>query len=184
LGQIFSSLGISPSLLISQIVNFVLMSVLLYVLLYRPILNFLHKRQERIARSMADADAARENAAKAQEEYDKRMGEAQRKGQEIIAQAVQTAEQRRVEIEAEAGKHAEEIRERARADAEQERERILAEVQSQIAGLSMLATERVLGQAVAPDRDLQHKLIEQFLNELGSGGRATPGGAKAVRDVA
>jgi F-type H+-transporting ATPase subunit b len=164
-------LGISLGLLISQIVNFGLLMALLYVLLYKPVLRVLRERQERVARAM-------------QEDYDRRIAEAQRKGQEIIAQAVQTAEQRRAEIEADAGKHAEEIRQRARADAEQERDRILAEVQGQIAGLSMLATERVLGQAVAPDRDLQHKLIEQFLSELGSGGRATPGGAQAVRDIA
>ncbi|HEX9117699.1 MAG TPA: F0F1 ATP synthase subunit B [Anaerolineae bacterium] len=184
MAQVFSSLGLSLSYLISQLVNFVLLAVLLYVLLYRPVLNFLHQRQERIARSMADADAARENAAKAQQDYDRRMAEAQQKAQEIIAQAVQAGEQRRAEIEAEAAKHAEEIRERAHADAEQERARILGEVQGQIASLSMMATERVLGGAVAPDRDLQHKLIDQFLSELGDGGKAVPGGSAAAKGVA
>ena len=42
---------------------------------------------------------------------------------------------------------------------------VLADVQSQIASLSMAATERVLGQAVDPN--IQRKLVEQFLAELG-----------------
>jgi F-type H+-transporting ATPase subunit b len=158
-------LGISLGLLLSQLVNFTLLAVLLYLLLYKPVLRLLNQRKERIARSMADVDAAREAAAKAQLEYDRKVADAQRKAQEIIAQASQTGEQAGAEIKSAALREADTIRLQAREDAAQEKAQILADVQKQIANLSMLATERVLGQAL--DSDLQRKLIDQFLVEMG-----------------
>jgi F-type H+-transporting ATPase subunit b len=165
-------LGINLSLLVSQLVNFSLLVGLLYLLLYKPVLRMLNQRKERIARSLADVDAARESAARAQQEYDRKVAEAQRKAQEIIAQAAQSGEQVGTEIKAEAQREAEAIRQRAREEAAEEKARVLADAQSQIASLSMLATERVLGQAV--DERLQRRLIDQFLTDLGSPDKAKP----------
>jgi F-type H+-transporting ATPase subunit b len=163
-------LGISLGFLVSQLVNFALLVALLYLLLYKPILNLLKQRQERIARSMADVDAARESAAKAQIEYDKRVAEGQHKAQDIIGQAAQSAERVAAEIRAEAQREADEIRQRARQEAAEERARMLAEVQHQIASLSLLAAERVLGRSM--DDNLQRQLIEQSMRELAA---AQPG---------
>lgn len=159
------SLGINLSLLVSQLVNFTLLAVLLYLLLYKPVLNMLAQRKQRIVASMADVDAARAAAAKAQQEYDRKVTEAQRKAQEIIALAAQTSEKVGADIKAEAQREADTIRQRARDEAVQEKAHILAEVQSQIASLSMAATERVLGQAV--DEATQRKLIGNFIANLG-----------------
>ena len=104
-------------------------------------------------------------AAKAQIEYDRKVAEAQRKAQEIIAQAAQASDKVGADIKAEAQREADAIRQKARDEAEQERSHILAEVQSQIASLSMAATERVLGQGLNPN--MQRKLIDGFLAELG-----------------
>ena len=106
------SLGINLSLLVSQLVNFSLLAVLLYLLLYKPVLGMMNQRKERIAASMADVDAAREAAAKAQLEYDQKVAEAQRKAQEIIAQAAQTSEKVGAEIKAEAQREADAIRQK------------------------------------------------------------------------
>lgn len=158
-------LGINLSMLISQLVNFTLMAVLLTILLYRPIQRMLAERRDRIAKSMADVDAAREAAARAQQDYDRHMAEAQRKAQEIIGQAAQAGDKVRVEIEAEARREADAIRQKAHEDAQAEKARLLSEVQSQIAALSMAATEKVLGRAVDPAA--QRVLVDQVMAELG-----------------
>ena len=158
-------LGINLGLLASQLVNFILLALLLYLVLYKPVLRMLNERKERITRSMADVDAARDAAAKAQQEYDRKVAEAQRKAQEIIAQAAQTGEKAKADIVADAHREAEKIKQDAIADAEQQKVRALGEVQSQIAGLSMMATERVLGQAM--DEKTQRQLISSFLADLG-----------------
>ena len=158
-------LGINLGLLASQLVNFILLALLLYLVLYKPVLRMLNERKERIARSMADVDAAREAAAKAQLEYDRKVADAQRKAQEIIAAAAQTGEKAKADIVADAHREADRIKQDAIADAEQQKVRALADVQSQIAGLSMMATERVLGQAM--DEKTQRQLISSFLADLG-----------------
>jgi F-type H+-transporting ATPase subunit b len=157
-------LGISLSYLISHLVNFALLAALLYMVLYKPVLSLLRQRQERIARSMADVEAARASAAQAQQEYDRRLAEAQRKAQEIIGQAAQSAEKVAADIRAAAQREAEEIRQRARQEAAEERSRVMTDVQSQIASLSVLTAERVLGRAM--DDAMQRQLIEQSLHEL------------------
>jgi F-type H+-transporting ATPase subunit b len=159
------ALGINLPYFISQVINFGLIAILLTVLLYRPMLNMLQQRKDRIARSLADVDAAREAAARAQLDYDRRIAEAQHKAQEIIGQAAQTGEKVAAEIEAEARREAEVIRAKAHEEAAAEKARVLSEVQNQIADLSMAATERVLNRAV--DQNAQRQLIDQFLAELG-----------------
>jgi F-type H+-transporting ATPase subunit b len=158
-------LGINLGMLVSQIVNFTLMVVLLTILLYRPIQRMLAERRDRIAKSMADVDEARAAAARAQQDYDARIAEAQRRAQEIIGQAAQAGEKVRAEIEAEARREAEAIRQKAHEEAAAEKARVLSEVQSQIASLSMTATERVLGRAV--DAKAQRELVDQVIAELG-----------------
>ncbi len=159
------ALGINLSLLVSQIVNFTLLVILLSALLYKPIQRVLAERRDRIAKSMADVDAAREAAARAQADYDRHIAEAQRKAQEIIGQAAQSGEKVRVEIEADARREADAIRQKAHEEAQAEKARLLSEVQSQIAALSMAATEKVLGRAV--DAAAQRQLVDQVLAEMG-----------------
>jgi F-type H+-transporting ATPase subunit b len=173
-------LGFSLAYLVSQIINFALLTALLYLLLYKPVLNMMQKRQDRIAHSLADVDTAREKAAQAQREYDRLIVEAQRKAQEIVSQAAGTGEKAGAEIKAEAQREAEAIRQRAHQEAAEERARILADVQSQIASLSMLATERVLGQGL--DEKMQRQLIDQSMLELGAL-QPSNGGAKPRQDA-
>ena len=159
------NLGINLGLLVSQIVNFTLLVVLLSMLLYKPVQRMLRERRDRIAKSMADVDEARAAAARAQQDYDLRIADAQRKAQEIIGQAAQAGEKVRVEIEADARREAEAIRQKAHEEAAAEKARVLTEVQHQIASLSMAATEKVLGKAV--DAKAQRELVDQVLAEMG-----------------
>jgi hypothetical protein len=61
------ALGIEWTLLMAQLVNFLILIVLLRMFLYQPVLNMLNARKERIAQSMKDAErvsaAAREAEA-------------------------------------------------------------------------------------------------------------------------
>ena len=56
MSEIFANLGIEGGLLLSQIINFLLLMLLLRMFLYRPVLNMLERRKERIAQSMKDAE--------------------------------------------------------------------------------------------------------------------------------
>ena len=48
MSQLFSQLGINGGLLLSQAVNFSLVLIVLYAVLYKPLLGILRSRRERI----------------------------------------------------------------------------------------------------------------------------------------
>ena len=85
-------LGISWQLLLSQIVNFGLLMVILQQLLYKPVLNMLEQRKQRIAEGLEQADKASHAAAEAEAEKQGILDEARREAQEVRAQATRDAE--------------------------------------------------------------------------------------------
>ena len=92
------ALGINLGYLISQIVNFTLLAVLLYFVAYKPILRMLDERSARIKQGLEDAEVASRRAAEMEQEFEQRLVEARKEGQEIIAQATQMSEKARQEI--------------------------------------------------------------------------------------
>jgi len=158
-------LGIDGRWFLSQIVNFVILLLILQRFLYKPILNMLQQRQERIRESMEYADRVKREAERAQEDYEKKIEESRREAQAIIAQAMQQAERLREEILAKAQDEAREIKAKALEDVEYERKRVVAELRDQVADLAILAAGRVLGKAL--DEKTHRQVVADFLDETG-----------------
>ena len=159
-----AQLGISPGLLISQIVNFLLLMVILRMVLYEPILNMLGQRKERIAQSMKDAERASAAAQEAELEKDKVLDVARREAQEIRAQATRDAEKIAQEVRSRAEADASEIRMKAQSDAQKQTDATLADANKQIAELAILATEQVLGRELE-NKGEQERFVAEFLAE-------------------
>ena len=91
-------LGINLGYLLSQIVNFVLLLVILRMLLYKPIVNMLDRRREKITTDLQEADKARSQAEAAKQEYEKQLDEAREERRSIVAQATEQAEKMKEEL--------------------------------------------------------------------------------------
>lgn len=160
---LIEALGINLGYIISQIVNFTILAVALYLVAYKPVLSMLDERRDRIEKSMKDAEEADRRAAEAQEAFTQRVAEAKREAQEIITQATSQGEEARQEILSQAREEARQLIERAKEEIRLEREQALAELQAEVADLSILVTQKVLGQMV--DEKTQRRLIDQFIQE-------------------
>ena len=158
-------LGIDGRWFISQLVNFIVLLLILQRFLYKPMLNMLHQRQERIRESMEAAERVKQEAARAQESYEKKLEESRREAQAIIAQAAQQAERVREERIASVEDEARQIIAKAKDDAQYERQRVMAELRTQVADLAVQAAGRVLGQAL--DEKTHRKVVMDFLDESG-----------------
>ena len=157
------ALGINLGYLISQIVNFTLLAVLLYFVAYKPILRMLDERSGRIKKGLDDAEAASRRAAEMEQEFEARMTEARKEGQEIVAQATQMSEKARQEILETARKESRAQIEKAREEIARERELAMAELRQQVADLSLAISEKVIGEAL--DEQRQRQLIAEFLEQ-------------------
>jgi F-type H+-transporting ATPase subunit b len=157
------ALGINLGYLVSQIVNFTLLAVLLYFVAYKPILRMLDERSARIKKGLDDAEQASRRAAEMEQEFESRMADARKEGQEIVAQATQMSEKARQDILEEAREESQTLIERAKEEIARERDAAMADLRQQVADLSLAISEKIIGETL--DEQKQRRLIAEFLEE-------------------
>ena len=158
-------LGINYGLLIAQLINVILLVWLLSRFLYRPILNMLNERTQRIQDSLRDAEQVKQQLANAKRDYDAEIAKARQEAAGVLAQAQERARTQEAEIIAQARQEADRLRAEAREQALQERDQLLREVKGQVADLVTLTASRVLGAELKANG--HDKLIEESLAEFG-----------------
>jgi len=158
-----ASLGISLPTLIAQIVNFIILFVLLYLVAYRPIMRMLDERSRKIKDSMEQTEYIKEQAARAEEEAEKRIEAASQEGQEMVTRAVRTGEELRQKAEQEARGEAEALISRARAEIQRERDEAIDEVRKAFADLTIRAAEKVIDRSL--DKEAHREIIDKVLEE-------------------
>jgi F-type H+-transporting ATPase subunit b len=124
----------------------------------------LDKRQRAIEESIDTAEKARAESAALLEEYRGRLREARSQAEEIIARARKAGEVHERETVEDARAKREELMEQTRRDIEAETRRAIQEIRSEVADLTILATEKVTRKAL--DADDQKRLVEEALGEL------------------
>jgi F-type H+-transporting ATPase subunit b len=153
--------------LIAQIINFVILLYILQRFLYKPLFGMMEKRRTEIKNALANAEKVKQDAALKQAELEKQLEATRREGQEAIARALAQSEKARQEIIAKANTEAAQIKAKALSDVEYERKQALAQLQGEIANLSLAVTRKVLGAGVL-DENRHRQLVQQFLSELES----------------
>src|SRR5215213_1659007 len=160
-------LGINLGLLIVQIVAFIIVYLTLNAWVYQPMLNMMESRKQKIAQGLEDARVAAEARASAEKEAAKVMADAQIEAGKIVREATERAaaagQDVKTAVEAEAAK----ARDAAIAEAEVERNRILGDLRSQVAGLSIAAANKLLGEAL--DEKKQRSPLDEFFSGVQSG---------------
>jgi F-type H+-transporting ATPase subunit b len=162
-----AKLGINLGYLIFQILNFTIVCILLYAWAYKPILNMLAKRKEKIAQGLEDARVASEARANAEQEAAKIVADAQNKASQVIHESTERAEAVALEIKATANAEATKEREASLAEVQVERDRMLGDLRSQVAALAIAAAQKLVGDAL--DEKRQHALIDEFFSGVRAG---------------
>ena len=158
-----AGLGISLPTLLAQIVNFIILFGLLYLVAYKPIMRMLDERSRKIKESMEQTESIKEQAEHAEEEVKKRIEEAGKEGQEIIGRAARTGEETRQEAERKAKEEAESLINRARTEIQRERDEAIEELRKEFANLTILAAEKVIDLSL--DKEAHRQVIDKVLEE-------------------
>ncbi|CAG0960569.1 MAG: F0F1 ATP synthase subunit B [Anaerolineae bacterium] len=157
-------LGINPGVLLANIINFAIVAVLLWALVWKPMVKALETRRERIAKGLEDARAAEQAKANAERDAQKLIDERRREANKLVEEARGTADLQGKGVLDEARREAEAIRTKARQEAIEERNAILAEVRTQVAQISIAAAERVVGQSL--DENKAKGIVTDFFTAL------------------
>ena len=158
-----AGLGINLPMLLAQIVNFVILFGLLYLVAYKPIMRMLDERSNKVKESMEQTEYIKEQAAHAEEESKKRIETASKEGQEVIARAVRTGEEARQRAQQEARQDAEVLIGKARTEIQRERDEAIDELRGEFAELTILAAEKVIDRSL--DKEAHRQLIDKTLEE-------------------
>ena len=156
-------LGINLPTLIAQIVNFLILFGLLYLVAYKPIMRMLDERSRKVKESMEQTESIKEQAARAEEEAQKRIEAASKEGQEAVARAVRTGEEIRQKAQQEARPEAEALIAKARLEIQRERDEAIDELRKEFADLTIEAAGKVIEQEL--DREAHRQLIDKVLDE-------------------
>ena len=158
-----AGLGISLPTLLAQIVNFAILFGLLYLVAYKPIMRMLDERSGKIKESMEQTEFIKEQAERAEEETKKRIEEASKEGQEVIARAARMGEEIRQEAEQKARQEAETLIARARTEIQRERDEAIDELRKEFADLTILAAGKVIDRTL--DKEAHRQVIDKVLEE-------------------
>jgi F-type H+-transporting ATPase subunit b len=156
-------LGINLPTLIAQIINFLILLGLLYLVAYKPIIRMFDERSNRIKESMEQTEAIKEQAAHAEEEVRKQMEAAGKEGQEVIARAMRTGEEARQKIHEEARQEGSGILDRARLEIERERDEVIEALRREFTDLTIEAAEKVIERSL--DKEAHRELIDKVLEQ-------------------
>lgn len=152
--------------LLVSLVSFLVLFVALWKFALPPITKMLDERAKKIAESLEKAEETRVEAERLLDDYKVQLAEARQEANRVIEQGRKIADTMKDEIIAKANEERESLLVRAREEIQGEKRAAMAELQAQIADLSVAVAGRIIGtQLSATD----HKaLIEKYVAEVGS----------------
>lgn len=160
-----SLVTVNPVTLIAQICNLFIQLLIVKIFFLDKIKAVLDKRRETADKQIADAEAAKSEAAAIKQTYEENMRQAKTKADDMILSAQKTAAQRSEEIISQAQKQAAQIKTKAASDIETEKKKAINEAKNEISELAMAIAGKVVARELN-DAD-QDGMIDRFIEELG-----------------
>lgn len=149
--------------IITQALSFLIFLAILYVVAFRRIGGVLEERRQRIEQGLVDAEQARRDRERAEQERLATLAEARREANEIVARAQRVAQETRDADIAATREELERMRVRATSEIESEKQKALSDLRSEVAELALAAAGKVVGESMTDQR--QRRLVEEFLRE-------------------
>lgn len=164
--ELIEQLGVDWKLLVAQIANFAILIGVLGYFVYKPLLDLLDARRDRIAKAMENARRV-EGQTRELEQF--RLEQLKKVDQEIgamLERGKRASEAVRDRILEEAKREADAVLEKGRRHLEDERARVFHDVQASLATMIVRMTEKILDREFS-DAD-QKRLLSNIEQEIPS----------------
>ncbi len=156
--------GINGPHFFAQVISFSLVAFLLHRFAYRPILQVLEERKQRIAEGLENAEKIKAELARTEAARQEILQQANQAANQMIAEA-RTAAARVQELETQkAIATAEQILAKAREAAASDHTRMMSELKREIGRLVVETTVQVTGKILTPQD--QQRLVEETAKQL------------------
>lgn len=156
-----------PGLFIWTIFTFLLLLVLLAKFAWKPLLAFLASREEAIKTSLENAQTAKKELERIQQESAVIIRKAHGEAETIVSKSWSDAEKVREEMKQKAKTEADAIVKESQRQIELETGRALRQIRSEVADLSIAIASKVIQRNVSKEDN--SRLIEDTLKQIDSG---------------
>ncbi len=159
-----SLMDVSPAMVGLTWITFILMTIILYKVAWKPILKALDMREQSIRKALDDAQKAREETAALEMKQQQLLKDSQAEAQKMLDDARATARHTADTIQAKAGQEAKELIENARKEISSATERARAELRRESAELAIAMATRIIGDNM--DSGKNRTIVEKMTKEM------------------
>ena len=151
--------------IVMAMANLLILTALVKKFLFQLVMNILKKREEEVNRIYADADEAKEQAAKDRDFYAEQMKRVEQDADKMMKAATARANERSDEIIAKAREEAEHRLEKADADIALKRKKAVDDMRDDISHMVIDLAQQVVEKEITPQD--HESLIEDAITKLG-----------------
>jgi F-type H+-transporting ATPase subunit b len=153
-----------PGLFIWTIATFLVLLVLLTMFAWRPLLKALQGRQELITKSLDDAERAKQELTKLQQESAKMMEQARLDADAVFAKTRADADRLREELKAKGKEEADIIIRNAQQQIQLQTRQALQQIRHEVADLSVMIASKLLERNLGKEDN--DRLIRETLDQI------------------
>jgi F-type H+-transporting ATPase subunit b len=162
--EIFKTFGLEPTILVGQIVNFLIILYILKRFLYKPLFRILQKREELVRSSIQKAEESTKALEKAQDEEKEIIKNAQTTANQIIKDAKEQSKEMIVKTEEATKKKTEKMLSDAKDQIELEKKKTEAELNNYVSTLALALLQKSLDN-VFTDKE-QSAIMQRATKEI------------------
>ena len=147
------------------VLNVIILFVILRLLIYKPVLKFIKKRENGFADKVDELDMREKELDRRKVEYQQMMDEASNEAASIITKSNEMARDHAREILDNAKEHARDLTLRAKKEIDAEKVQARLDMKTEIADMAVQIAEKVLEREVSLDDN--RKIIDDFFERVG-----------------
>jgi F-type H+-transporting ATPase subunit b len=159
-------LRVDPGLLLWTIITFLVLVLILWKAAWRPIVDALDARAEKVRFEIDNAERSRQEAEKLLAQHKEMMDNARNEAAQIISRGREEAERMKNDIVEKANGESRVIAERAKKEIELAKDKALADIKTEIVLLSTEIASKIVNKNIKPED--QKSLVEETLKEMGT----------------
>ncbi|MGJ5713426.1 F0F1 ATP synthase subunit B [Staphylococcus auricularis] len=160
-----ANLNVEWGTMIITLITFLVLLALLKKFAWGPLKDIMDQRQNDINKDIDDAEQAKLNAQKLEEENNQTLKATQQEVQKILEDAKLQAREQQEQIIHEANTRANGMIETAQNEINSQKERALADINNQISQLSVSIAAKVLNKEISEED--QKALVDKYIKEAG-----------------
>ena len=155
---------LDPGLFVWTILTFLLLVFVLAKFAWKPLLKMLQDREDMVRSSLEDAEKAKSELERLNEESEAIMAKARSEAQSILADGKAVAEKVKDDIIAKSKEQANKIREDAGNQIQVEKDKAISEIKKEVVNLTLSVAEKLIQKNLS-DAD-NKSLIEESLKKV------------------